>query len=99
MKNAAIKTSDYLFMQFRTLTPTLEQVCDVYYPHLSKAKILEKARNEEFPFCCFKLDTSQKAPYFVDIIDLAFVLEEKYKSQFEDYKKLIQSVLKPDQHK
>ena len=88
MKNATIKTSDYLFMQFRTATPTLDQVCDIYYPHLSKAKRLEKARNVEFPFCCFKLDTSQKAPYFVDIIDLAFVLEEKYKDQRDDFDNL-----------
>lgn len=100
MKNATIKTSDYLFMQFRTTTLTLDQVCDVYYPHIrSKAKRLEKARDGEFPFCCFKIDDSQKAPYLVDIFDLAFVLEEKYKSQFEDYKKLMQSVLKSDERK
>ena len=99
MNTIRIKTSDYLFMQFRTTTPTLDQVCDIYYPHLSKAKRLEKARSGEFPFCCFKLDTSQKAPYFIDIIDLAFILEEKYKSQFEDHKKLMQSVLKLDQNK
>ena len=99
MKNATIKTSDYLFMQFRTAMPTLDQV-DMYYPHITnKAKRLEKARDGEFPFCCFKFDNSQKAPYFVDIFDLAFVLEEKYKSQFEDYKKLMQSVLKSDQDK
>ena len=95
-----IKVSDYLFMMFRTFTPTLDQVCDMYYPHITnKAKRLEKARDGEFPFCCFKFDESQKAPYFVDIFDLAFVLEEKYKSQFEDYKKLMQSILKSDQHK
>ena len=88
MKNATIKTSDYLSMQFRTATPTLDQVCDIYYPHLSKAKRLEKVRNGEFPFFCFKLDTSQKAPYFVDIIDLAFVLEEKYKDQRDDFDNL-----------
>ena len=88
MKNATIKTSDYLFMHFRTATPTLDQVCDIYYPHLSKAKRLEKVRNGEFPFFCFKLDTSQKAPYFVDIIDLAFVLEEKYKDQRDDFDNL-----------
>lgn len=100
MQNTLMKVSDYLFMIFRTCTPTLDQVCDVYYPHItSKAKRLEKARDGEFPFCCFKFDESQKAPYFVDIFDLAFVLEVKYKSQLEDYKKLMQSVLKPDQDK
>lgn len=99
MSTLRIKTSDYLFMQFKTATPSLDQVCDVYYPHLSRAKRLEKARNMEFPFLCYRLDDSQKSPYLVDILDLAFVLENRYKSQFEDYKKLMQSNLKSDQNK
>ncbi|QOW47707.1 MULTISPECIES: pyocin activator PrtN family protein [Acinetobacter] len=94
MQNTLIKTSDYLFMQFRTLTPSLEQVCNVYYPHLSKAKILEKARNMEFPFVCFKIDDSQKSPYFVDIIELSYLLEEKYSASLTDFNKFMQSVLK-----
>ncbi len=78
MKSAIIKASDYLFLQFRTATPTLDQVCDMYYPHItSKAKRLEKLVMESFHFAALSLMTSQKAPYFVDIIDLAFVLEEK----------------------
>lgn len=94
-----MKASDYLFMQFRTMTPSLDQICDVYYPHLSRAKRLEKARNMEFPFLCYRLDESQKSPYLVDIFDLAFVLENRYKAQLEEFKKFMQSVLKPDQDK
>ena len=73
--------------------------CDVYYPHLSRAKRLEKARNMEFPFLCYRLDESQKSPYLVDIFDLAFVLENRYKAQLEEFKKFMQSILKSDQHK
>ncbi|MBP6151860.1 MULTISPECIES: pyocin activator PrtN family protein [unclassified Acinetobacter] len=98
MQNTLMKTPDYLFMQFRTMTPSLDQVCDVYYPHLSRAKRLEKARNMEFPFLCYRLDESQKSPYLVDIIDLAFVLEQRYKIQLNDFNNLTRSVLKSDQH-
>lgn len=85
MNGTTLKTSDYLFMQFKTLTPTLEQVCTVYYPLLSRAKVLEKARNMEFPFVCFKIDKSQKSPYLVDIFDLAFVLDQNYKDQLAEF--------------
>lgn len=85
MSQLKIKTSDYLFMLFKTATPSLEAVANIYYPHLSKSKILEKARNHEFPFCCFRMDNSQKSPYFVDILDLAFVIEERYKIHYEDF--------------
>uniref|UniRef100_UPI003FCC78B7 pyocin activator PrtN family protein n=1 Tax=Acinetobacter sp. TaxID=472 RepID=UPI003FCC78B7 len=86
-------------MQFKTITPSLDQVCDVYYPHLSRAKRLEKARNLEFPFFCFRIDDSQKSPYLVDILDLAFFLEKRYQAQHEDSKKFMQSVLKSDQYR
>ncbi|ENU79724.1 hypothetical protein F975_02353 [Acinetobacter sp. ANC 3789] len=88
MNKTPIKTSDYLFLQFRTITPTLEQVGAIYYSHLSKAKLFEKAKKMEFPFVCYKIDESQKSPYFVDIFDLAFVLEETYKSQLDDFYKI-----------
>ena len=58
-------------MQFKTITPTLEVVGAVYYPHLSKAVLLEKARNHDFPFACYRIDKSQKAPYFVNLTDLS----------------------------
>ena len=41
MNKVQMNLSDYLFMQFKTMTPTLEQVGAMYYPHLSKAKLLE----------------------------------------------------------
>lgn len=39
----------------------------------------------DFPFVCYKLDESQKSPYLVDIIDLAFVLNKRYEEHAKEY--------------
>ena len=80
-----LNTADYLFMKYRSMTVLLDEIVRDYYPHLSKIKVLEKARNQEFPFSCFKLDKSQKAPYFVHIKDLAHVLDLQYKYANQDH--------------
>ena len=80
-----LSTSDYLFMRYRSMTVLLDEVVKDYYPHLSKVKVLEKARNQEFPFSCFKLYKSQKAPYFVHIQDLAKVLDQNYTLAHQDH--------------
>lgn len=98
MNKAQMNLSDYLFMQFKTMTPTLEQVAAMYYPHLSKAKILEKARKKEFPFICYKIDESQKSPYLVDIFDLAFVLDKRYNEQAKEYEIFTKSALTNSQN-
>jgi hypothetical protein len=46
--------------------PVLDDVCKVYYPHLNKENILEKARKGDFPFKCvqiFNLDKINKFMY------------------------------------
>lgn len=98
MSTVKMNLSDYLFMQFKTMTPTLEQVAAMYYPHLSKAKILEKARKKEFPFICYKIDESQKSPYLVDIFDLAFVLDKRYNKQAKEYEIFTKSALTNSQN-
>ena len=98
MNKVQMNLSDYLFMQFKTMTPTLEQVAAMYYPHLSKAKILEKARKKEFPFICYKIDESQKSPYLVDIFDLAFVLDKRYNEQAKEYELFTKSALTNSQN-
>ncbi len=98
MNTVKMSLSDYLFMQFKTMTPTLEQVAAMYYPHLSKAKILEKARKKEFPFICYKIDESQKSPYLVDIFDLAFVLDKRYNEQAKEYEIFTKSALTNSQN-
>ena len=98
MNKVQMNLSDYLFMQFKTMTPTLEQVAAMYYPHLSKAKILEKARKKEFPFIYYKIDESQKSPYLVDIFDLAFVLDKRYNEQAKEYEIFTKSALTNSQN-
>ncbi len=98
MNKVQMNLSDYLFMQFKTMTPTLEQVAAMYYPHLSKAKILEKARKKEFPFICYKIDESQKSPYLVDIFDLAFVLDKRYNEQAKEFETFTKSALTASQN-
>ena len=98
MNTVKMSLSDYLFMQFKTMTPTLEQVGAMYYPHLSKAKLLEKARKKEFPFICYKIDESQKSPYLVDIFDLAFVLDKRYNEQAKEYEIFTKSALTNSQN-
>lgn len=82
------KLEEFMFLQFRTVKPLLTDVCAIYYPHLSKATILEKARNLEFPFMCIRLEDSQKAPYFVDLFELAKVFEDEYRKMFDDFEKV-----------
>lgn len=73
-----LSTADYLFMKYKKLAVPLLEVVNDYYPHLSKAKMMERARQQEFPFTCFRLDGSQKAPYFVHINELAKLFDEQY---------------------
>ena len=68
------------------------------YEQAQQAKLLEKARKMEFPFICFKLDESQKSPYLVDIIDLAFVLNKRYEEQAKEYATFMKGALTASQN-
>lgn len=83
-----LSTQDYLFMQFKKLIVPLDEICAVYYPHLQKKVVLEKASKQEFPFTCFKLDDSRKAPYFANISDIAQALDNEYIKQSKDHQAL-----------
>ena len=52
----------------------------------------------EFPFVCYKLDESQKSPYLVDIIDLAFVLNTRYEEQAKEFQSFIKGTLAAPQN-
>ena len=73
-----LSTRDILFLQYKKLAVPLLEIVNDYYPHLSKAKMLERARQQEFPFTCFRLESSQKAPYFVHINELANLFDKQY---------------------
>lgn len=64
----------------------LEDVCEQYYPHITKAERLRKANKQEFPFSVFKLEPDNKrAPYFVHAADLAEVLDKQHELAKSDF--------------
>ena len=89
-----LKSIDYLFLKFKSVTPKLEDIAEEYYPHLSKEKVLEKARQQKFPFTCFRIDESQKGPFFVEINELAQVLDDLYKKGYQNFKASTQNTIK-----
>ncbi|MBJ8504368.1 pyocin activator PrtN family protein [Acinetobacter seifertii] len=76
-----LSTFDYLFLKFRSLHVKLEDVVKEYYPHLCKERMLERVRQNRFPFSCFRMDDSQKGTLFVDIRELAEVIDDIYRKQ------------------
>jgi hypothetical protein len=88
-----LNTIDYLFLKFRSVYIKLEDVCKEYYPHLCKEKVLEKARQHKFPFVCFRIDDSQKAPFFVRIEELASVLDEIYAQNYRGFQTSMQKAI------
>lgn len=83
-----ISTQDYLFLQFGKLVVSLDEVCQIYYPHLKRTQINKEAGRQGFPFPCFRLADSQKAPYFVHISELAKVLDKVQIATATDHAKL-----------
>lgn len=87
-----IKTLDYLFLRYRGCFIKLDDICNEFYPHLGKEKMLEKARQQGFPFTCFRIDDSQKGPLFVDINELATVFDDLYKTSYKAFHESIKKV-------
>lgn len=67
------------------MTVNLLDIAKDYYPHISKAELLRKANNQDFPFSVFKLDKSKRAPFLVHVKDLANVLDKEYETAAKDY--------------
>jgi len=88
-------TADYLFLKFRSATPKLNDIAQEYYPHLSKEKVLEKARQQKFPFTCFRIDESQKGAFFVDIHELASVLDKIYLESYQSFHSSAKKSMQP----
>ena len=80
-----IKTIDYLFIKYRSMTVEFLTIIADYYPHLSKAEALRKANNQEFPFSVFKIDQSKRAPFLVHVKDLADILDKQYSKASKDF--------------
>lgn len=86
-------TADYLFLKFRSATPKLNDIAQEYYPHLSKEKVLEKARQQKFPFTYFRIDESQKGAFFVDIHEFSKILDEIYLRSYQSFQSSTQKAI------
>jgi len=79
-------TYDYLFLKYRSVVVKLVDIADDYYPALKKTTLNKMATENDFPFPVFKMDQkSRTAPYFVNIKDLAEVLDRQYQEASKDY--------------
>lgn len=79
-------TYDYLFLKYRSVVVKLVDIAEDYYPALKKTTLNKMATENDFPFPVFKMDQkSRTAPYFVNIKDLADVLDRQYQEASKDY--------------
>ena len=91
-----LNTIDYLFLQFRSIHIKLEDIRAVYYSHLCPEKMKEKARQQQLPFTCFRIDEgSQKGHFFVEIHELARAIDEIYLKNHQSFKSAVQKSTKP----
>lgn len=80
-----LNTADYLFMKYRSITVDLVVLAKDYYPHVSKAELLRRANNQDFPFSVFKIDKSKRAPFLVNLNEFSRVLEKEYEEAASDF--------------
>lgn len=68
----------------------------MYYSHLCPEKMKEKARQQQLPFTCFRIDEgSQKGHFFVEIHELARAIDEIYLKNHQSFKSAVQKSTKP----
>lgn len=73
-----------LMMRYRSPIVTLEEILKDYFPHLTLASANKRAAKQAFPFPVFKAESSNKAPYLVNLTDFAYYLnEESQKSKVD----------------
>jgi|GEM_PF-1293033 len=91
-----LSTIDYLFLQFRSIHIKLEDIRAEYYSHICSEKMKEKARQQQLPFTCFRIDeSSQKGLFFVEIHELAKSIDEIYLKNYQSFKSAVQKSTKP----
>jgi hypothetical protein len=56
----------------------------------------EKARHQQLPFTCFRIDeSSRKGHFFVEIHELARAIDEIYLKNYQSFKSAVQKSTKP----
>lgn len=89
MKNKEpISTALMLALRYQDTIIPLDDVCNDYLTHLSLKTAKEQAAAQTLPFPAFKAGNSQKAKYFVDILDLAMWIDAKKAEAKRDWEKV-----------
>lgn len=70
----------------------LMKIVSDYYPPLSKEKLLKEHKNKDF-FICFHIDESQKGTFFVEIHELAQVLDNIFKNSYQSFRSSTQKAI------
>lgn len=89
-----LTTYDYLFLKYRSIHIKLEDIVTEYYPNLCRENMLTKARQQKFPFTCFRIDESQKGAFFVSIYEFAKVIDKIYSDQHSIFQNRTQKAIK-----
>lgn len=77
-----------LIMRYKTPIVSLEQILKDYLPHLTLASANKRAAKQNLPFPAFKAESSQKAPYLVNLADFARYLEEEIRRSKLDWQNM-----------
>lgn len=81
-------TAFMLAMRYQNTIISLADVCENYLTHLNLATAKQRAAEQTLPFPAFKSDNSQKAEYFVRILDLATWLDSIAEQAQDDWRKV-----------
>lgn len=75
-----------LMAQFDRADVPLEEVIAKYFPHLSEREWKRRALMRDFPFPVFRSERSQKAPWMVNVSELATYLDAAEAEAKKDWK-------------
>lgn len=71
---------------FNVADVPLERVVAHYFPHLSEREWKRRAAMQQFPFPVFRPEKSQKAPWLVNVNQLAEYLDKQAAEAAKDWR-------------
>ena len=78
------KTEMMLFIKYESPTVPLELICEEYFG-CTKGTAKNRAKAGILPIPAFRLGTSQKLPWMVNISDLASFIDQAYQDAKNDW--------------
>ena len=81
-------SSFLLAMKYQSPVVPLDVVVKDFLPHLNIETAKKRAALQNLPFPTFKAEDSNKAPYMVNIADVAIWLNQKSQNSQQDWKNM-----------